>query len=135
MEEEYIAQHRRGNSVLYGAGADHIWLGRNMRKTENEKLRQDTITVSCFLIAAVIYENAVDQISRRRIVCKGAISREKKRAVVKMSASARDAQMYFLVPGKYRENMLGSEESVIVTEQRYPLLVCESDCTGLKASA
>lgn len=78
MEEEYIAQHRRGNSVLYGAGADHIWLGRNMRKTENEKLRQDTITVSCFLIAAVIYENAVDQISRRRIVCKGAISREKK---------------------------------------------------------
>jgi hypothetical protein len=49
-----------------------------MRKTENEKLRQDTITVSCFLIAAVIYENAVDQISRRRIVCKGAISREKK---------------------------------------------------------
>ena len=106
-----------------------------MRKTENEKLRQDTITVSCFLIAAVIYENAVDQISRHRIVCKGAISREKKRAVVKMSASARDAQMYFLVPGKYRENMLGSEESVIVTEQRNPLLVCESDCTGLKASA
>ena len=52
-----------------------------------------------------------------------------------MSASARDAQMYFLVPGKYRENMPGSEESVIVTEQRYPLLVCESDCTGLKASA
>jgi len=48
MEEEYIAQHRRGNGVLYGAGADHIWLGRNMRKTENEKLRQDTITVSCF---------------------------------------------------------------------------------------
>ena len=47
MEEEYIAQHRRGNGVLYGAGADHIWLGRNMRKTENEKLRQDTITVSC----------------------------------------------------------------------------------------
>ena len=78
MEEEYIAQHRRGNGVLYGAGADHNWLGRNMRKTENEKLRQDTITVPCFLIAAVIYENAVDQISRRRIVCKGAISREKK---------------------------------------------------------
>ena len=72
---------------------------------------------------AVIYENAVDQISRRRIVCKGAISREKKRVVVKMSASARDAQMYFLVPGKYRENMPGSEESVIVTEQRSPLLV------------
>ena len=29
-EEEYIAQHRRGNGVLYGAGADHIWLVRNM---------------------------------------------------------------------------------------------------------
>lgn len=93
------------------------------------------ITVSCFLIAAVIYENAVDQTSRHRIVCKGAISREKKRAVAKMSASARDAQMYLLVPGKYRGNMPGSEESVIVTEQRYPLLVCESDCTVLKVSA
>ena len=33
-------RHRRGNGVLYGAGADHIWLVRNMRKTENEKLRQ-----------------------------------------------------------------------------------------------
>ena len=42
--------------------------------------------------------------------------------------------MYFFIPGKYRGNMPGSEESVIVTEQRYPLLVCESDCTGLKAS-
>ena len=52
-----------------------------------------------------------------------------------MNASVRDAQMYFFIPGKYRENMPGSEESVIVTEQRYPLLVCESDCTGLKASA
>ena len=60
MEEEYITQHRRGNGVLYGAGADHIWLVRNMRKTENEKLRQDTITVSCFLIAAVIYEIAIN---------------------------------------------------------------------------
>ena len=72
------------------------------------------------MTAAVIYENAVDQISRRRIVCKGAISREKKRAVVKISASAKDEQMYFLVPGKYRGNMPGSEESVIVTEQRSP---------------
>ena len=87
------------------------------------------------MIAAVIYENAVDQISRRRIVCKGAISREKKRAVAKMSASAKDAQMYSLVTGNYKGNMPGSEESVIVTEQRYPLLVCESDCTGLKVSA
>ena len=68
MEEQYIAQHRRGNGFLYGAVADHIWLVRNMRKTENEKLRQDTITVSCFLIAAVIYEIAVDQISRHGIV-------------------------------------------------------------------
>lgn len=25
-----FAQHRRGNGVLYGAGADHIWLGRNI---------------------------------------------------------------------------------------------------------
>lgn len=87
------------------------------------------------MIAAVIYENAVDQISRRRIVCKGAISREKKRAIAKMNVSAKDAQMYFLVPGKYRGNMPGAEESVIVTEQRSPLLVCESDCTVLKASA
>ena len=54
---------------------------------------------------------------------------------MKMSVSARYEQMYFLVPGKYRGNMPGAEESVIVTEQRYPLLVCESDCTGLKASA
>lgn len=52
-----------------------------------------------------------------------------------MNASVRDAQMYFFIPEKYRENMPGSEESVIVTEQRYPLLVCESDCIGLKASA
>lgn len=87
------------------------------------------------MIAAVIYENAVDQISRRRIVCKGAISREKKRAIVKMSVSAKDAQMYFFVPGKYRGNMPGAEESVIVTEQRYHLLICKSDRTDLKASA
>lgn len=78
-----------------------------MRITENEKLRQDTITVSCFLIAAVIYEIAVDQISRRRIVCKGAISREKKRAVVKMSASARDAQMYFFYSWKIQRKYAG----------------------------
>lgn len=52
-----------------------------------------------------------------------------------MSVSVRSAQMYFFIPGKYRGNMPGSEESVIVTEQRSPLLVCESDCTGLKASA
>ena len=37
-----------------------------------------------------------------------------------MNASVRDAQMYFFIPGKYRENMPGSEESVIVTEQRSP---------------
>ena len=43
--------------------------------------------------------------------------------------------MYFFIPGKYRGNMPGSEESVIVTEQRYPLLICESDRTDLKASA
>lgn len=52
-----------------------------------------------------------------------------------MSVSARNAQMYFFIPGKYRGNMPGSEESVIVTEQQYPLLICESDRTDLKASA
>lgn len=52
-----------------------------------------------------------------------------------MSVSARNAQMYFFIPGKYRGNMPGSEESVIVTEQQYPLLICESDRTDIKASA
>lgn len=78
-----------------------------MRKTENEKLRQDTITVSCFLIAAVIYENAVDQISRRRIVCKGAISREKKRAIAKNERVRKERTDVFLYSWKIQRKYAG----------------------------
>lgn len=53
-----VALHKWKKSTLLSIGGGtvfymvlvqtHIWLGGNMRKTENEKLRQDTITVSCF---------------------------------------------------------------------------------------
>ena len=64
-----------------------------------------------------------------RSPCESIISREKKRAIAKMSVSAEQAQMYFFVPGKYRENTSESAGSVICS------LICESDCTGLKVSA